>query len=59
MMNMTTTTKQRKMRMVLQVTLILEGVRTSKEAVALKEKSAKGLERVVELSIERFFVSID
>lgn len=44
---------------VFQVTSILEGVRTSKEAVALNEKSAKGLERVVELSIERLFVSID
>lgn len=41
------------------VTSILEGLRTSNEAVALNEKSANGLESVVELSIERFFVSID
>jgi len=43
----------------LKETSILEGLRTSNEAVALKEKSAKGLESVVELSIMRLFVSID
>lgn len=41
------------------VTSILEGLRTSNEAEALNEKSANGLESVVELSIVRFFVSID
>lgn len=44
---------------VLQVTSILEGLRTSKEAEALNENSANGLESVVELSIERLLVSID
>lgn len=41
------------------VTCTLEGLRTSKEAEALKEKDAKGLDSVVELTMERLAVSID
>ena len=38
-------------------TWILDGVRTSKEADALKEKVAKGLEIVVEFFIVKFWES--
>lgn len=39
-------------------TCILDGLRTSKEAVALKEKEANGLERVVALTIVMLLESI-
>lgn len=39
-------------------TCILDGLRTSKAAEALKEKVATGLENVVEFSMVRLLVSI-
>ena len=45
-------------RFSLRFTCILEGVLTSKVADALKEKSAKGPDNVVEFTIERLAVSI-
>lgn len=42
-----------------RITCILEGLRTSKEADALKEKEAKGLDKVVELMMVQLLVSID
>lgn len=42
-----------------RITCILEGLRTSNVADALKEKVAKGLDKVVELTMVRLLVSID
>lgn len=42
-----------------RTTCILDGLRTSKDAIALKDKVEKGLEYVTEFSMVKLLVSID